>query len=348
MKNKLLIFYLTNNDRYFIFDKFVNEIQKIKNRENIKLLVVNSSPDLLFYSDKLLQSGIEYDLAFVECPQSNYLPKVRYAIEYAKKGNYEYIMKFDNDVIVPAYTIDYIVSELHVLKTNKALTLSPTISTGIPSVEYFIDDFFEKPYVYKIREEFKKCVFHIQDGIMDYTYLNSQSIDNESNWNYKDYYNLLNSYIDGLPDLGNGRTNNNYSKFYKGIHPIRHGFGNSLINEGIINNVKRFFQKKECKIVELDRSTYLCDMCFVIKTDNYDRIINIENLIIDGCDEVPINRYSWGNNLPHLVIRGGYAIHITYNWRWHLNNIDGGSNIDKPNLSLVEYEEDFINKLYNK
>lgn len=346
MDNKLLIFYLTSNDRYFIFDKFIAELQKIKNIGSIKLLLVNSSPDLSFYSDKLSQSGIEYDLAYVECPQSDYLPKVRYAIEYAKNNSYRYIMKFDNDVIVPTYTLDYILSELDVLSTGDALTLSPSISTGIPSVEYFIDDFFDNDSASKIRSEFKKCIFQIQEGIMDYTPLNKQSIDNGDEWNYEDYYNSLNSYIDGLPDLGNGRTANNYSKFYKGIHPIRHGFGNSLINNGIIDDRKKFFEKKECKITELNPSTYLCDMCFVIRTDTYDRIINLENLIIDGCDEVPINRYSWNNNIPHLVIRGGYAIHITYNWRWNLNNIDGGSNIDKPNLTLDEYELNFINSLY--
>lgn len=346
MEDKLLIFYLTSNDRYFIFDKFINELQKIKNINNIKLLLVNSSPDLSFYSDKLEGGEIEYDLAYVGCPQSDYLPKVRYAIEYAKNNSYKYIMKFDNDVIVPAYTIDYILSELDVLNTGNALTLSPSISTGIPSVEYFIDDFFDNNYASEIRSEFKKCIFQIQNGIMDYTPLNNQSINNGNEWNYVNYYNSLNSYIDGLQDLGNGRTPDNYSKFYKGIHPIRHGFGNSLINDGIINNRKRFFQEKECKIIELNSSTYLCDMCFVIRTDNYDRIINIENLIIDGCDEVPINRYSWNNNLPHLVIIGGYAIHITYNWRWYLNNIDGGSNIDKPISTLDEYELNFINSLY--
>lgn len=344
--NKLLIFYLTSNDRYFVFDKIKDEIKKCRQLEDIKLLIVNSNPDSTYYRENLSNSEIDFDLAHVDCPQNNYLPKVRYAIEYAKNNGYKYILKLDNDVLIPTYTMDHIISELNALDNDSVLTLSPTISTGIPSVEYFIDDFFSIEDASDIRTEFKKCIFQVQDGIMDYTPLNCQSVDNENDWDYKNYYSYLNSYADGLPDIGNGRTPSNHCKFYKGIHPIRHGFGNSLINDGIIKDREKFFSEKECSISKLDQSTYLCDMCFVIRTDNYDKIINIENLIIDGCDEVPINRYSWNNNISHLVIRGGYAIHITYNWRWNLNNIDGGSNIDKPNLSLEEYELNFMNSLY--
>jgi len=87
-------------------------------------------------------------------------------------------------------------------------------------------------------------------------------------------------------------------------------------------------------------------MCFIISTTNYDKLLNIENLVIDGCDEVPLNRYSWKHKLPHLIVNNGLAIHITYNWRWFLNKLDGGSNIDKPENSLLDYEHEFIIKLY--
>jgi hypothetical protein len=343
--NKLLIFYLTSNDRYFVFEKFIDEIKNIKNKEGVKILIVNSSNDLSFYDNELRNSGLEYDLAGVECPQSNYLPKVRYAIEYAKNNGYPYIMKFDNDVLVPSYTFDYIIDNLYLLD-DKNLTISPTISTGIPSVEYFLDDFFSKDESLNIRNEFKKCLFHIQEGVMDYTHLNLFTVENSGDWNYDEYISGMNSYMNNLTDIGNGRTPDGYCKFYKGIHPIRHGFGNTQINEGIIKNKERFFSEKECGIIKTKNSTYLCDMCFVIKTDIYDRIINKENLIIDGCDEIPINRFSWDNGLSHLVVKSGYAIHITYNWRWSLNNQNGGSNIDKPELTLDQYELNFINSLY--
>jgi hypothetical protein len=339
---KLLIFYLTSNDRYFVFDRFKDELIKSKKVEHIKFLIVNSNPDFSYYESKLLGTNIDYDFAHVECPQNNYLPKVHYTIDYAKGKGINYIMKCDNDVIIPAYTLDFIHENLQKLG-GKNLTISPTLSTGIPSVEYFIESLFKEEEVLDIRKEFSKCVFNIQGGIMDYTFLNGLFTDN---WEYRKYFQILDSHINSLPDSGNGRTINGYSKFYKGIHPVRHGFGNELINNLIIKYKDNFFKEKECSLFS-DPNPYLCNMCFCIKTEDYDDLINKKNLLIDGCDEVPLNRFRWDNGLNHLIVKNGLAIHITYNWRWFLNEIDGGSNISKPNQTLLEYEENFINNLYH-
>jgi hypothetical protein len=345
MSEKLLIFYLTSNDRHFVFRRFIDEIYNSEYRDNIFLLTVNSSNDFNFYNEYLSGKNISYDNACVKCPQSNYLPKVNFAIDYAKKNNYKYILKCDNDMIIPSYTINYIIENLQELNKPGVLTLSPTITTGIPSVEYFIDDFLNEGEAQDIRKEFKQCIFDLQGGIMDYRFLNKCTIMTEKEWNYDLYYRYLNEVMNSLPDLGNGRTKYNYCKFYKGIHPIRYGFGNDKINELIVKYKNKFFEKKNCEIFE-DNKPYLCNMCFVIKTENYSNLINNENLIIDGCDEVPLNRYAWNNNLKHLIIKRGYAIHICYNWRWMSNSTDGGSNIKKPTVSLANYEENFINSLY--
>ena len=343
---KLLIFYLTNNDRYFIFDKFVEELNKMNNKNNIRLLIVNSNNDFNYYINVMNNYDIDYDIQYVYCPQNDYLPKVRSAIEYSKNNNFKYIMKYDNDILTPSYTFDYIYENLFLLENENVLTLSPTITTGIPSVEYFIDDFLENDHAKIVRDEFKKCEFQIQPGIMDYTPLNNVSINSSSEWDYKEYYAYLNEYINSMSYNHNNRTYNNYCKFYKGMHPIRHGFGNDMINDYIIKNKNRFFEPKTCSIIDND-VVYLCDMFFVIKTNNYDHIINASNLLIDGCDEVPINRYAWDNNLKHLIIKNGFSIHITYNWRWFLNKNVGGSNIEAPIDSIECFEENFIKRLYD-
>jgi hypothetical protein len=345
--NELLIFYLTNNDRYFVFDKFKNEINKSKYKDKFKFLIINSNTDSSYFENKLKDTNIDYDIVHVDCPQSNYLPKVKFAIEYAKLNNYKYILKYDSDVLMPKYTLDFIFENLNKLDDKNNLTIGPSVSTGIPSVEFFIDDFFCEKDAKEIRKEFKRCVFQVQPGIMDYTYLNKCSVDNQDEWNGDYYYNSLNSHMDNILTDENGRTPNGYCKFYRGIHPIRHGFGNDLLNDLIIKNKEKFFLDKTCSLSENNSCKQLVAMCFVILTENYDKIINSENLTIDGCDEVPINRFAWNNNLKHLIVRNGYAIHIIYNWRWFLNEIDGGSNINKPNISLQEYEENFIKKLYS-
>ena len=341
--NKLLLFYLTNNDRFFVFEKFINELKQCKYKEYIHLLIVSSDSNFDYYQS-LTDRYHNIKYVHIPCPNNNYLPKVQHAISYAKQNDYKYIMKCDNDIIIPTYTFNYLYESLPLLDTN--LTLSPILSTGIPSVEYFIDSLCTKEEQDTIRREFKKCEFFEQGGIFDYRFLNKYTIHNDKLWNYQEYFDGMKSVMATYQTNHNGRTHNNYHPAYKGIHPIRHGWGNQLINDYIIQHRDTFFKEKECSII-YDDKPYLCNMCFIISTVNYDKLLNIENLTIDGCDEVPLNRYSWKYNLPHLIVKNGLSIHITYNWRWFLNTKDGGSNIDKPTMSLLEFENDFITRLYS-
>ena len=108
--NNLLLFYLTNNDRYFVFEKFIHELQQVKRIDNILLLIVNSSKDSTRYEKYLSKTSVQHVCTSVESPKENYLPKVAYAIEFAKTNDFKYIMKCDNDIIIPTYTFDYLMN----------------------------------------------------------------------------------------------------------------------------------------------------------------------------------------------------------------------------------------------
>lgn len=343
LSDKLLILYITNNDRLFVFDRFIYEVKNAYCKDDIHLLIVNTTNDDS-YSSRMAGIGIAFTIASVPCPQSDYLPKIRYGIDFAKKHGFKYMMKCDNDIIIPGYTLDFMFANRSTLDTG--LTLSPSLSTGIPAVEYFIDSLFTPEDAERIRREFKQCEFHDQKGIFDYRPLNACTIGAEK-WNPITYFKTLRHISDSMVVNSLGRDRNGYSKFYRGIHPVRHGFGNALINELILKNRDKLFSHKQCYIVE-EENTYLCDMCFMISTFNYDKLINVENLTIDGCDEVPLNRYSWTTGMKHRILLNGYAIHITYNWRWFLNNVDGGSNIEKPTESITAFEEAFVHRLYER
>jgi len=337
----VLILYITNNDRFFVFDRFLDELKSASGQYH--LLIVNTSPENM-YADHMRGSGVPYTFACVPCPRVDYLPKIRYGIDFAKQYGFKYVMKCDNDIIIPAYTLTYMYANRGLVLSH-GLTLSPSLSTGIPSVEYFIESLCTPEEIDLIRSDFKQCVFHDQETIFDYRPLNKCTV-GADRWDPTYYFRSLKELSDSMITDVHGRDQARHCRFYRGMHPVRHGFGNKRINDLIIKNRNRVFADKEC-FVRMDEN-YLCDMCFMISTKNYNQLMNVENLVIDGCDEVPLNRYAWNTGLKHLIVHHGYAIHITYNWRWTLNNQDGGSNIDKPAETIAEFEEDFVKSLYSK
>ena len=60
-------------------------------------------------------------------------------------------------------------------------------------------------------------------------------------------------------------------------------------------------------------------------------IIWNQSLYVDAFEEVPLNKYAWINNMNHLFIKNGFAIHMYYNWKYN----------------HMSYEEDFCNKFFN-
>lgn len=328
-QSDILIFYLTANDRFFYFDKFIEEIFKCKNINKLHLLIVNSTNNMTYYTNLLINKQLSFECVEVKCPKSNYLPKVRFAIDYAIKNNYKYIFKCDNDMIIPAYTIDYITENISQLDNNY-LTLSPTVSTGMPTVEYFINEVFTKEECKLIRSEFSKCMFNNQPGIFDYRFLNNLQ---SKEWDYTNFFKIING----------------MNTWYKGVHPIRYGFGNDLLNQLLIKYKHKIFENKICNI-NADNSHYIANMCFFINTNNYNNLINVENLTVNGCDDVQLFRYSQKYNIKHGIVSNGFAIHVAYGWRWDLNDTKQYPdyvNINCPTKSLLDYETLFFNELYN-
>ena len=79
-------------------------------------------------------------------------------------------------------------------------------------------------------------------------------------------------------------------------------------------------EKLELKIICDNNSPYLCNSIFCIKTDNYRKIIDNKSLYVDSFEEVPLNKFSWINNMNHLFVENGFAIHMYYNWKAnHIN-----------------------------
>ena len=295
---KLLVFYLTDDRRHFTFPHFIDMINKSSKKNLWKLLILTHSNDNNFYATKLKETDIAYE-TFNVVRENNYLKKVMCAITYASANHYPYVMKCDNDVFIKADALDYMIDHLELLENSNHLTIGPVLTSGIPGVEYFKEQFLDSESKKTLESMFLKTTFRDNFNGGNYKFLNKNTLQS-SEWN-KDAF------------FDNVKSMNHY---YKGIHPIRVNEESlQFLNEYIIKNKERFLQSTDMEIIHDDTSAYLCNSIFCIKTETYKNIIYDKSLYVDMFDEVPLNKYAWNNNMNHLFIKNGFAIHMYYNWK---------------------------------
>jgi hypothetical protein len=207
-------------------------------------------------------------------------------------------MKCDNDLFLKAETLDFTIDNLYLLESNKHLTIGPVLTSGIPGIEYFKEEFLDIESQKQLEKLFLQTNFYNRDGAT-YDFLNEHTI-NANEWNKDNFF-------AGVKSMNH---------HYKGIHPIRINESSlQYLNEYIINNKERFLQKNELSIIETDDSPYLCDSIFCIKRETYKEILSDSSLFVDDFDEVPLNKYAWKHNMNHLFVKNGFAIHMYYNWK---------------------------------
>jgi hypothetical protein len=102
--------------------------------------------------------------------------------------------------------------------------LGPTLSSGIPGVEYFMQQYLSDNETRVLQNKFLETTFYNRDGAT-YDHLNSFT-HNSSKWDKT-------SFFEGV------RSMNHH---YKGIHPIRINYDAiHYLNSCILNNKGKFF-----------------------------------------------------------------------------------------------------------
>jgi len=301
----LLIFYLTDDRRHFTFPHFISLLNQSGKKNIWKLLVITSAFDEDFYTEQLkTYPDIQFDTF-----------RVDFHNNYAEKFGFPYLMKCDNDLFIKPEVLDYMVDNLFILDNSRNLTLGPTLTSGIPGVEYFKEQFLSKEAQDKIDAMFLNTAFKNEYGA-DYTFLNKHTSESKS-WNKYDFFESVYK----------------MNHYYKGIHPIRVNESSlQFLNQYIIDNKERFLEPTSMDLIFDNFSPYLCNSVYCIKTDVYNTIINDKSLFVDLFDEVPLNKYAWKNRLNHVFVKNGFAIHMYYNW--------------KPDH--VEHEKQFCEKFFGK
>ncbi len=292
---KLVIFYLTNADRHFTFKPFINFLEESKCKADWELLVLTHDNDNDFYSSSLKDTNINYSVHNFH-PHNNYLVKANFAAKYATEKGIPYMMKCDNDLFFRGITLDYMINNLELLDNPENLTLGPCLSSGIPCVEYFMEDYLNEEQRETLKSKFLETEFQDIWGA-SYTHHNKFTKQADS-W-------------DGHAFFKDVRKNNHH---YKGIHPIRINLDAiNYLNDQIILNKQPFYESVPSGIIRDSTSPYLCNSVYCIKTSTYNTILNDNSLFVDCYDEVPLNKYAWKTNAAHLFVRNGYGIHMHYN-----------------------------------
>jgi hypothetical protein len=316
-ENCLLIGYLTCMQRASFFQQFINFMNKLENKSKDKILIyilTDENSFNFFWLESLKFDNIRVEFAvckFVE-GYCNYMDKISMFIGYAKNNNFEHLMKLDNDIIINNYVLDYMIENIWLLNDEKNLLITPVLSSGIPTVEMFIKDFFNEKEKKIIYEKFRKTQFgHIWG--FNYTNLGQSKL---LSWDGDKFFSDV----------------KNTGYHYMGIHPIRINPLCILELNNIILSKKDELFKKQDYWIQVDKTLpYLCNSVFIMKTETYNKIIFDRSLYVDPFDEVPVNKYCAKYNLNKIFIRNSFTLHPVYN--------------TLPNHLI--YENDFLIKIFS-
>ena len=259
------------------------------------MIILTHDDDLDFYRNTLSTTTISYDV-FSFSSYQNYLEKVRFAIRYAKDHSFPYMMKCDNDLFFRGRTLDYMIHHLELLDNPANLTLGPELSSGIPCIEYMMNDFLKESERATLQHKFLETRMEDLWGAT-YTPLNKYTLDATA-WDGAAFFQAVQ------------QTRHHY----KGIHPIRVNLDAiRYLNQCIIQNKAEFYKDKDLSLIYDSSSPYLCNSVFCIKTATYDTIVHDLSLYVDDFDEVPLNRYAWKMGAQHVFVQHGYGLHMYYN-----------------------------------
>lgn len=293
MKNNISINFILH-ERYSYFINNIKEFAKLtknsKDKLLINLLVSFESQNLKEAIDILNYNEIRANIFKIN-GNNNYMYKIYTALENSEK----YSISIDEDVFLSSNVWEYFINNISVLEDDENLFLSPTLTTGIPSVDLFAKNFLNNEENDKLENIYLKTYIPNTNGA-DYDILKENTI-NAKKWNIEAFY----------------KNVNKINHYYKGVHPIRFSYeAQKFLNDICISNIKKIINCKDFSLLKIKRP-YFCNNVFGIKTDTWKYILKDDSLIRDCFDEVPLNLYMQQNNLNMVFIDKGVAFHPSFN-----------------------------------
>jgi hypothetical protein len=208
------------------------------------------------------------------------------------------IIKWDEDIYMSSLHASNLLCCIENQSWEDIDVLSPIVSTGIPSFEYFLDYYVDNEYARDIRRTLKDQKFIDWWGSkVEYASLN----DTYEPENWKAFFSKVSQ----------------LKHPYKGMHPIRMSNGvQKSLNEWILNNRKWEIWSPPSTILTLDESPYFCNSVFCC-SPKFLRLlvkkVKRGDLFFDGYDEIALNGLLNERGRKIGFIAGALAIHPSYN-----------------------------------
>lgn len=293
MKDIYVNMMFTSADYLFPIQLFFlgNISNENKKRVRFNVMSAESNPNVKILVDELNKLGLESH--FIHMPNASFMDKIRWASSQPSK----YSIKMDDDTFMSDNSWDDWFNNIDILEDDDILTLSPLLSTGIPTVDWYCDELFSEEDRDELYRIFKTIRFPSNINGADYTSLNA-AVESEDPWNPTYYYGLVKK----------------LNHYYKGIHPMRMSRDAQLkLNDYTLKNFYKFCNS-EGSYIEISDRPYLCPQLNSIKTKTWKKLIDRQDLFRDDWDEVPMNLYKEENNLAHAFLHGVFGVHSVYNW----------------------------------
>lgn len=209
------------------------------------------------------------------------------------------IIKCDEDIFLTSAVWNQFLSEsMELLKNGESLVISPNVSTGVPSVESFIDCFFEPSLVSRIRKIFEETVFPREFLGAPYHLLNGKYRTSQPSEFFSE--------VAKLPSR------------LKGVHPVRFSaLAQHEIIAGITSSERwKFPLSKRSYPPKIFHPVYFCNSIFACPSGLYRRVISgIDSgqLFSDGFDELALNQFMVREKIPLVIFQHLAAVHPSYN-----------------------------------
>ena len=300
------LFTAKSHNYRFKYTKYsVEQLSAIKeeNAEKIVLHLYTDESQMKSWIDELNQEKYGSFEKQIHCmPDDSYMPKVH----IAHKSECEFSIKWDDDVFINTSVWDYIIENINVLNTDPNISIiSPILSNGMPSVDFFIKDFLTLEESKKAYDSFLKDGIKIAQNIWGCNFTQVQSyLDSVKEWNADEYWDVVRK-----TNSTEGRNLPGYMSIAKGVHPARFSYDyNKLILDKIAENKNWLTSKREYYIMTYP-TVYFCNNLFITKTEFWKES---QKMFQDGWDEGQLTALNQVSGRTIGYIRNVCGVHMAY------------------------------------